>query len=68
MLRVQTTLTQAGVDGEQFNGHSFRIGAATSASQAGVAESTIEVFIRMLAEHGLPGVYLASSPSTSECL
>ena len=46
VLRVQAALTQAGVKGEHFNGHSFRIGAATSASQAGVAESTIKVLGR----------------------
>ena len=43
VLRVQGALTQAGVSGELFNGHSFRIGAATSASQAGVSETTIKI-------------------------
>ena len=40
--QVQQDLTAAGVEGSQFNGHSFRIGAATSASAAGVAETTIK--------------------------
>ena len=46
VFRVRAALTQAGVKGEHFNGHSFRIGTATSASQAGVAESTIKVLGR----------------------
>ena len=32
-----------GVDGQHFNGHSFQIGAATSASQAGVLETRIKI-------------------------
>ena len=34
VLEVQQALQQMGVIGHHFNGHSFRIGAATSASQA----------------------------------
>ena len=44
--RVQQALTQAGVNGDLFNGHSFRIGAATSARQAGVPETTIKILGR----------------------
>ena len=33
----------AGVNGELFNGHSFRIGAATSANQAGIPETAMEI-------------------------
>ena len=44
--KVQQALTAAGVEGSQFNGHSFRIGAATSASAAGVAETTIKLLGR----------------------
>ena len=43
---IQHTLTTAGLQGAEFNGHSFHIGAATSASQAGVAETTIKVLGR----------------------
>ena len=43
MHGVQRALTQAGVNGELFNGHSFRIGAATSANQAGILETTIKI-------------------------
>ena len=43
VLSVQRALVQAGVNGELFNGHSFRIGAATSANQAGVPETMIKI-------------------------
>ena len=44
--KVQEALTVAGVNGGDFNGHSFRIGAATSASQAGIPETTIKTLGR----------------------
>ena len=40
--QVQQALSMAGLDGSQFNGHSFRIGAATTASGAGIPETTIK--------------------------
>ena len=40
--QVQQALSASGVDGSLFNGHSFRLGAATSASIAGVSESIIK--------------------------
>ena len=43
---VQKALCTVGIDGTLFNGHSFRIGAATSASAAGVAETTIKALGR----------------------
>ena len=43
---VQAALSASGIDGSKFNGHSFRIGAATSASQAGVPDSTIKILGR----------------------
>ena len=46
VLSVQRALGQAGVNGELFTGHSFRIGAATSANQAGVPETTIKILGR----------------------
>ena len=46
VLEVQQALQQMGVIGHHFNGHSFRIGAATSASQAGVPETMIKILGR----------------------
>ena len=39
---VRNTLGLAGVDVGRFNSHSFRIGAATAAAQAGLPDSTIQ--------------------------
>ena len=39
---VRDTLTAAGLDVSRFNGHSFRIGVATTAAQAGLPDSTIQ--------------------------
>ena len=39
---VQQALTSSGLIGTQFNGHSFRIGAATTASAVGLPDSTIK--------------------------
>ena len=39
---VRNTLGLAGVDVGRFNGHSFRIGAAMAAAQAGLPDSTIQ--------------------------
>ena len=46
VLKVQRALQQMGVIGHHFNGHSFRIGAATSSSQAGVPETMIKILGR----------------------
>ena len=40
---VQQALQKSGAIGQYFNGYSFRIGAATSASQAGVPENVIKI-------------------------
>ena len=39
---VRHTLSSAGLEVSQFNSHSFRIGAATAASQASIPDSTIK--------------------------
>ena len=44
--KVQQALSAAGLNGALFNGHSFRIGAATSASAAGVPETSIKILGR----------------------
>ena len=41
---LRTTLRQAGLDGSQYAAHSFRIGAATTAKEAGISD----VHIKML--------------------
>ena len=43
---AQQALQKSGAIGQHFNGHSFRIGAATSASQAGVPETIIKILGR----------------------
>jgi len=43
---LQTALSQAGIDSSQFNGHSFRIGAATTAAQKGLEDSLIQTLGR----------------------
>ena len=43
---IQQALSISGLDGTQFNGHSFRIGAATTASAVGLSDSTIKVLGR----------------------
>ena len=40
--KVRHILESAGLDVAQYNGHSFRIGAATSAAEAGLNDSTIQ--------------------------
>ena len=44
VAHLRTALAQVGIDASQYSGHSFRIGAATSAAQAGYSDS----FIRSL--------------------
>lgn len=44
--RVRLALQQAGVDPTRFAGHSFRIGAATTAAAHGVSDATIQLLGR----------------------
>lgn len=39
-------LTQAGVDPSPFSGHSFRVGAATTAARVGIQDATIKMLGR----------------------
>ena len=43
---VRSALTRAGVPVDGYSGHSFRIGAATAASQAGIPDSVIQALDR----------------------
>ena len=42
VTHLRTALAQAGVDASRYAGHSFRIGAATAAAQAGYSDSFIQ--------------------------
>ena len=46
VANIQQALTAAGLEGINFNGHSFRIGAATTASEGGIPETTIKILGR----------------------
>ncbi len=44
--KVKAALTQAGVDSSHYSGHSFRIGAATTAAACGISDATIQLLGR----------------------
>ena len=46
VARVREALEQAGIPAQSYSGHSFRIGAATAAAQAGIQDSTIQALGR----------------------
>ena len=46
IAEVKKALTAAGLDHGPFSGHSFRIGAATAAAQAGIPDSAIQTLGR----------------------
>ena len=55
VTHLQTALSHAGIEHSNYTGHSFRIGAATAAAQAGYNDSFIQSLGRWLllptAEH-----------------
>ena len=46
VAHLRAGLQQAGVDASRFSGHSFRIGAATMAAQAGIEDAVIKMLGR----------------------
>ena len=46
VISLKRVLSEAGIDTSRFNGHSFRIGAATSAARAGLEDSLIKTMGR----------------------
>ena len=46
VTHLQSALQQAGLDQSQYNGHSFRIGAATTAAQQGIGDAMIQTLGR----------------------
>ena len=47
---LRSVLATTGVDFQKFSGHSFRIGAATTAAARGIADSTIQTLGRWKSE------------------
>ena len=46
IFHIRSALQSAGIDPTQYAGHSFRIGAATTAAQRGIQDSTIKILGR----------------------
>ena len=66
---VRAALTAAGIGASDYSGHSFRIGAATTAAQCGLPETTIQTLGRWTSEAyrsyiRLPQEYLANIAGT----
>ena len=46
VLHLRSALEQCGIESSQYSGHSFRIGAASAAAQAGIEDSVIQMLGR----------------------
>ena len=62
VAQLRQALTAAGMDCTLYAGHSFRIGAATTASMCGIQDSLIKTFGRW--ESSAYMVYIRTPPST----
>ncbi len=54
VAKVKGALTTAGMD---YSGHSFRMGAATTAAQQGISDATIKMLGRWNNAYQLPTIY-----------
>jgi len=61
VTHLHTALAQAGIDTSCYSGHSFRIGAATAAAQAGYSDSFIQTLGRWKSAAFVS--YIRSSPT-----
>ena len=69
ITELRQALHQAGIDDSRYSGHSFRIGAATAAAQAGLSDSTIKMLGRWKSSAfesyiRTPGQYLLNTSTT----
>ena len=70
---VRSALTSAGIDARSFSGHSFRIGAASTAAAAGLEDSLIQTLGRWKSDAYLlyvripPSSLAAVSPTLAHC-
>ena len=62
MTGVREALTVAGVEAKNYAGHSFRIGAATTAAQKGLQDSLIKTLGRW--ESAAYTSYIRTAPGT----
>ena len=54
--KMRAILTNAGIDSSKYAGHSFRIGAATTAASQGLPDSTIKMLGRWKSDGRLYGI------------
>ena len=58
---MRAALEEAGLDKKSYAGHSFRIGAATTASLCGISEATINLNARSTGKRCLPALHSHST-------